>query len=79
MTGHVGPVLGKDGAAVGINLDELNGSHSRSLESETESADAAEEIEDTHLYPLSFGLKLYALPAGRMSLHIAYDRGSTAI
>jgi hypothetical protein len=38
----VWPVLGKDGAAVGLDFAERDGSHSGSFESEAESADAAE-------------------------------------
>lgn len=39
MTGNVRPMLGKDALAVWINLAKLDGSHSRSFKSETESAD----------------------------------------
>jgi hypothetical protein len=48
VAGHVGPVLREDGAAVGVKLDELDGSHPGSLEAEGESADPAEQVEDIH-------------------------------
>jgi hypothetical protein len=46
--GDVWPVLSKDCSAVFVSLAERDGSHPGSLESETESANAAEEIEDIH-------------------------------
>lgn len=52
MTGNIWPVSPEDGLAIGIGLDELDGSHPGSLESETESADSAEKVEDTHVTPL---------------------------
>jgi hypothetical protein len=45
---NVGPVLAQNGSAVFISLAEGNGSHPGSLESETESANTTEEIEDIH-------------------------------
>jgi hypothetical protein len=45
--GHVRPVLAEHGAAVGVDFAEGDGSHPGSLEPETESADAGEEVEDT--------------------------------
>lgn len=47
-TGDVGPVLTQDGSAVFVALAEGDGSHSGSLEPETESANPAEEIKDIH-------------------------------
>lgn len=48
VTGHVGPMLAEDGAAVGLDFAERDGSHSGALEPEAESADAAEKVEDIH-------------------------------
>lgn len=41
-------MLGEDGAAVGIDFAEGDGTHSCPLKSEAESADPAEEVEDIH-------------------------------
>jgi hypothetical protein len=41
-------MFGKDGSAELVSLAEGDGTHSGSLEPETESADSAEEVEDTH-------------------------------
>jgi hypothetical protein len=49
VTRNIGPVFGEDCSAVGIDLAEPDGPHPGSFEPETESADAAEEVEDTHL------------------------------
>jgi hypothetical protein len=46
-------MLRKDCSAIGINLAEGDGSHSRSFKAETESADATEEIEDIHFTTLT--------------------------
>jgi hypothetical protein len=46
--GDAWPVLSQDSSAVLVTLAEGDGSHSCSLESETEAADAAEEIKDIH-------------------------------
>lgn len=64
QNGDSWPVLGEDRSAVGIDFAEGNGTHPSSLEPETESADAAEEIEDTQLDSLCFGNQLCALALG---------------
>lgn len=46
--GNTWPMLSEDGLAVFVSLAEGNGPHSCSLESEAESTNAAEEIEDIH-------------------------------
>jgi hypothetical protein len=46
--GEIGPVLSQDGSAVLVTLAECNSSHSGSLESETESTNSTEEVEDIH-------------------------------
>jgi len=43
------PVLGEDRTAVFISLTEGDRSHTGSFESETESANTAEEVEDIHV------------------------------
>jgi hypothetical protein len=52
MAWHARPVLGEHGTAEGIDLAEGDGSHAGSFESEAESADAAEEVKDTHYLAL---------------------------
>lgn len=49
--GNVRPVFAKYGLAELISLAEGNGTHAGSLESETESANSAEQIKDTHHSP----------------------------
>ena len=49
MAWHVGPVLSQDGATVGIDLDELDGSESGAFESKRKASNAAEQIEASHL------------------------------
>jgi len=46
-------MLGEDSSTERIDLAERDGSHSGSFKSETEAADAAEEIEDIHSRPIS--------------------------
>jgi hypothetical protein len=46
--GHVGPMLSKDGATEIVGLAECNGTHTGSLETEAESTNATEEVEDIH-------------------------------
>jgi hypothetical protein len=46
--GDVGPVLSEHGATELVSLAEGDGAHSCSFESEAETADAAEEVEDIH-------------------------------
>jgi hypothetical protein len=48
VAGHIGPVLFEDGAAVGLDLAEGDGSHPRPLKSEGEAADTREKVEDIH-------------------------------
>jgi hypothetical protein len=48
MAGDAWPVLGEDSSAEWVDFAEGDGSHPSSLEAEAESADAAEEVEDTH-------------------------------
>lgn len=43
-----GPVLSEDGSAVGFDLAEGGGSHTRTLQPKGKSTDAGKEIEDTH-------------------------------
>jgi len=50
VAGNIGPMFGEYCSAVGLDFAEGNGSHSGSLESEREAADAAEEVEDTHAH-----------------------------
>lgn len=47
------PTGGKDGAAVGVDFTERDGSHSGSFESKAESPNAAKEIEHIHGLALS--------------------------
>jgi hypothetical protein len=49
--GDVWPVLAEDGTAELVSLAEGDGAHSSSFESERNSADAAEEVEDIHAGP----------------------------
>jgi hypothetical protein len=46
--GDIGPVLPQDGSAVLVALAEGDGSHPGSFESDTESTNSAEEVEDIH-------------------------------
>jgi hypothetical protein len=46
--GDIWPVLSQDGSAVLVTFAECNGVHSSSFESEAESTNAAEEVEDIH-------------------------------
>jgi hypothetical protein len=48
IAGNAGPVLGEDSATEGVDLAEGDGSHSGSLETETETADTWEKVEDIH-------------------------------
>ena len=48
IAGDVGPVLGEDASAVGVDLAEGDGSHSGALKAKRETADAGKEIEDAH-------------------------------
>jgi hypothetical protein len=50
MAWDIGPVLFEYGATVGFELNELDGSHSGSLEPEAKPSKAAEEVEDTHYH-----------------------------
>lgn len=49
MTGNVGPMLGENAAAIGVDFAELHGSHAGVSESETEPADSGKEIDDIQL------------------------------
>jgi len=44
-------VPSQDGAAIGIDLAEGDGSHAGALEAEGEAANAAEKVEDIHKMP----------------------------
>jgi hypothetical protein len=46
MDRGVWPVFGEDFSALGVNFAECDGSHPGPFESEAESADSAEEVED---------------------------------
>jgi hypothetical protein len=46
--GDTWPMFSKHGSAVFVTFAECNGSHSGSLEAETESANTGEEVEDIH-------------------------------
>jgi len=48
---NIWPVPSQDGAAVGVDLAEGDGSHSGALKAEREAADPAEEVKDVHPSP----------------------------
>jgi hypothetical protein len=54
-------VLSQNGSGVGVDFAERDGSHSGSLEAETESADAAEQVEDIHHPRLASSLSRYRI------------------
>lgn len=58
MDGDAWPVLSEDGPAVGVDLAEGDGTHSGSFKPEAETADPAEEVEDTDTRYLSRGFTL---------------------
>src|SRR6185312_12371798 len=64
-------------SAVGVDFAEGDGTHSGSFESETEAADAAEEVEDTHDSLQSVDLIGHRVLRGCARSGKAGSRGST--
>jgi hypothetical protein len=50
VPGDVGPMLGEDGSAEGVDFDLSDTSHSGPLEAEVEAADAGEERDEAHTH-----------------------------
>lgn len=66
-------MLGEDGAAVGIDLAERDGSHPGPFEAEAEAADAGKKIEDIHFSPKT-GVDM----SGPMALYTNHRKGNGA-